>query len=131
MYTADGITDLFLNPDWGAFTQGGGALLGYRVVIENTVLQAPGLFGAFQLVAEFLMGLGLLAGGLTPVAGAGAVFFFLNLFLTYFGSEEWIWIYVLLTVSALVVTLTRSGREFGFDKFLLKKRGDPPLHILW
>lgn len=132
LYTAQGITDLFTNPEWGAFTNGGGALLGYRFLIENTILQAPGLFAAFQLVGEFLMGVGLLVGGLTPIAGAGATFFFFNLFLTYFGhSEEWIWTYVLLTVSAFVVTITLSGRQLGVDQFLAKKQKQPlqPIYL--
>ena len=132
IYTAQGITDLFTHPDWGAFSQGGGALLGYRTIIENSILQFPGLFAGFQMIAELLLGLGLLVGGLTPLAGAGATLFFFNLFLTYFGnSQEWIWTYVLLTVSALVVTLTLSGRQLGVDQFLLKKFGKPPLRFLW
>jgi uncharacterized membrane protein YphA (DoxX/SURF4 family) len=83
------------------------------------------------MVAEFLMGLGLLVGGLTPLAGAGAMLFFFNLFLTYFGGNEWIWTYVLLTVSALVVTITLAGRQFGFDQYLLQKRGQPAIRFLW
>ena len=132
IYTAQGITDLFTHPDWGAFTHGGGALFGYRAIIENTILQFPGLFASFQMIAELLLGLGLLIGSLTPLVGAGATLFFFNLFLTYAGnSREWIWIYVLLTVSALVVTLTLSGRQLGVDQFLLKKFGKPPLRFLW
>ncbi len=132
IYTAQGITDLFLHPDWGAFTNGGGALPGYRPIVEATILQFPGAFAAFQLIAELLMGLGLLVGGFTPLAGAGATFFFFNLFLTYFGnSQEWIWTYVLLTMSTLVVTITLSGRQFGVDQFLLHKRGRPPVPFLW
>ena len=121
LYTAQGITDLLTHPDWGAFSNGGGALPGYRPIIEATILQFPGAFGAFQMVAEFLMGAGLLLGALTPLAGIGATFFFLNLFLTYLGNpQEWIWTYVLLTTSALVVTLARSGREWGVDDYLLR-----------
>jgi uncharacterized membrane protein YphA (DoxX/SURF4 family) len=132
IYTAQGITDLFTHPDWGAFTNGGGALPGFRPIIENTVLRIPGLFAAFQLVAELLMGLGLLVGGLTPIAGAGAAFFFFNLFLTYLGnSQEWIWTYVLLTTAAVVVTLARAGREWGLDAFLYRTRGEPRPKFLY
>jgi len=132
LYTAQGITDLLTHPDWGAFTNGGGALPGYQPIIEATVLQIPGAFGAFQMVAELLIGLGLLFGALTPLAGAGASFFFLNLLLTYLGnSQEWIWTYVLLFAVAVIVTLGRSGRELGIDKILLRKWGRPPLGILW
>ncbi len=132
IYTAQGITDLFTHPEWGIFTHGGGALPGYQPIIENTVLRAPGVFAVFQMVAELLMGLGLLVGGLTPIVGAGATFFFFNLFLSYFGhTEEWIWTYVLLTVAALVVTLARSGRAFGLDAILFRLRGRPNPGFLW
>ena len=132
LYTAQGITDLFIHPDWGAFSNGGGALLGYRGLVESTILQMPGTFAAFQMIAELLMGLGLLVGGLTPLAGIGTTFFFFNLFLTYYGnSHEWIWTYVLLTAAALTVTLTFSGRAWGVDSFLHRSRGKPPLGILW
>ncbi|MFZ0548417.1 MAG: hypothetical protein WAM60_23415 [Candidatus Promineifilaceae bacterium] len=132
IYTAQGITDLFTHPDWGAFTYGGGALPGYRPIIEHTVLQVPGLFAMFQMVAELLMGLGLLVGGLTPVVGTAAAFFFFNLFLTYFGNtQEWIWTYVLLVVSALVVALTRSGRVWGVDAILQRIQGEPKPRFLW
>ena len=84
------------------------------------------------MIAEFLMGLGLFVGGLTPLAGAGTTFFFFNLFLAYLGNnQEWVWTHVLLTVSALVVTVTLSGRQFGVDRYLLEKRGPPPVRFLW
>ena len=88
LYTAQGITDLLTHPDWGAFSNGGGALPGYQPIINATVLQVPGAFGAFQMVAELLIGLGLLFGALTPLAGAGASFFFLNLLLTYSATRR-------------------------------------------
>ena len=127
VYTADGITGLFNY----IFNEAGGGPGWYRALIESTILQVPGLFAAFQLVAELLLGLGLLFGGLTPIAGLSAALFFFNLFLSYYGGSEWIWIYVLLTVSALTVGLTQSGRVFGLDQYLLKTRGDPPLPYLW
>lgn len=127
LYTADGITDLFTY----IFNENGGGPGFYRAIIDGTILQAPGAFAAFQMVAEFLMGLALLIGFLTPVAGAGALLFFFNLLLAYFGGNEWIWVYVLLSMSALVVTLARAGRAFGVDQLLLAKRGKSPLGILW
>jgi hypothetical protein len=45
LYTAQGITDLFIHPDWGAFSNGGGALLGYRIIIENTRWWLNSLWG--------------------------------------------------------------------------------------
>ena len=127
VYSAGGISGLFEY----IFDDNGGGAAFYRAIIGGTVLQAPGVFGAFQMVAEFLMGAGLLLGALTPLAGFGAAFFFFNLFLAYFGGQEWIWTYVLLTVSALVAALTRSGRAWGVDAWLLSRRGEPPYSVLW
>ena len=127
VYTADGIRGLF---DY-IFNETGGGPGFYQAMINGTILQVPGVFAGFQMVAEFLMGLALLIGFLTPIAGGGAALFFFNLFLAYFGGSEWIWTYVLLTMAALVVTLARSGRAFGVDQLLLAKRGQPPLGILW
>jgi uncharacterized membrane protein YphA (DoxX/SURF4 family) len=127
IYTAEGITGLFSY----IFNENGGGPAFYRALIEGSILQAPGVFATFQMAAEFLMGLALLIGFLTPVAGAGAILFFFNLFLAYWGGDEWIWVYVLLTISALVVTLSRSGRAFGIDQVLLAKREQPPLGIFW
>jgi uncharacterized membrane protein YphA (DoxX/SURF4 family) len=128
VYSAEGIRGLF---NYIFDTNGGGTYFGYRAIIEGSILQFPGAFAAFQMIAEFLMGLGLLVGGLTRLAGLGATFFFLNLALAYLGGNEWIWTYVLLTVVALVVFLTYAGREVGLDRYLLKKYGAPRLRLLW
>ena len=87
--------------------------------------------GFVQLVAELLIGIGLLVGGLTRLFGFGAVFFFFNLFLAYFGGREWIWTYVLLTAASLAVALPYAGRTWGVDGWLKERFGDPPIDILW
>ena len=127
VYTADGMIGLFNY----IFIDNGGGPAWYQTLIQSTILQVPGAFAAFQMVAEFLLGLGLLVGGLTPLAGALATLFFFNLFLAYFGGSEWIWTYVLLTVSALTVTFTRAGRTLGLDQYLLARWGEPPYPFLW
>jgi hypothetical protein len=125
-YSGGGINGLF---DYIFYENGGGAAF-YRAIIEGTILQAPAVFGAFQLVAEFLMAVGLLFGLFTPLAGLGAALFFFNLILAFWGGQEWIWTYVLLTVSTTVVALTRSGRAWGIDTWLLARRGEPSLRFL-
>ena len=127
LYTADGINGLFSY----IFNDNGGGPEWYRALMQNTILQVPGLFGAFQLVAELLLGLGLIVGGLTPLFGLGATFFFLNLFLAYFGGNEWIWTYVLLTAAAFTVAFTKAGRAFGVDQWLFNTRGESPTGLLW
>lgn len=126
-YTGDGIVGLFNY----LFNDNGGGPAFYRAIINGTILQVPGLFAVFQLVGELLLGLGLLVGLLTPLAAVGAALFFFNLFLAYLGGQEWIWTYVLLTVSALVTGLTQSGRAWGLDSLLLKRLGEPPRGPIW
>ena len=127
IYTADGIVGLFNY----LFNDNGGGPAFYRAIINGTILQAPGLFGGFQLVGELLMGLALLVGLFTPLAAVGAALFFFNLFLAYLGGQEWIWTYVLLTVSALVVALSQAGRAWGLDSLLLRRLGEPPRGPIW
>ena len=127
IYTADGIVGLFNY----LFNDNGGGPAFYRAIINGTILQVPGLFAVFQLIGELLMGLGLLVGLLTPLAAIGAALFFFNLFLAYLGGSEWIWTYVLLTVSALVVALAQSGRAWGLDSLLLQRLGEPPRGPIW
>ena len=127
IYTSDGIVGLFNY----LFNDNGGGPAFYRAIISATILQVPGLFAIFQLVGELLMGLGLLVGLFTPLAGVGAALFFFNLFLAYLGGSEWIWTYVLLTVSALVAALAQSGRAWGLDSLLLRRLGEPPGGPIW
>ncbi len=125
-YSGGGISGLFEY----IFDENGGGGAFYRAIIGGTILQAPAAFGVFQLVAEFLMGTGLLLGLFTPLAGLGAAFFFFNLILAFWGGQEWIWTYVLLTVSTVVAALTRSGRAWGIDAWLLTRRGETSLKFL-
>ncbi len=127
IYTADGIVGLFNY----LFNDNGGGPAFYRAIINGTILQVPGLFAVFQLVGELLLGLGLLVGLFTPLAAVGAALFFFNLFLAYLGGQEWIWTYVLLTVSALVTALTQAGRAWGLDSLLLRRLGEPPGGPIW
>ena len=127
IYTADGIVGLFNY----LFNDNGGGPAFYRAIINGTILQVPGLFAVFQLVGELLLGLGLLVGLFTPLAALGAALFFFNLFLAYLGGQEWIWTYVLLTVSALVTALTQAGRAWGLDSLLLRRLGEPPRGPIW
>ncbi len=127
IYTADGITGLF---NW-IFNESGGGPEWYRGLINSTILQVPGLFAVFMMIAELLLGLGLLFGALTPLVGIGATLFFFNLFVANYGGNEWIWTYVLLTASAFTVAFTGSGRAFGIDEYLLKTRGKSPMGVLW
>jgi len=132
LYTSDGLTGFF---NW-LFTSGddggnGSTLSFYNTLANNTLLKAGGLFGTLQLVIEGLVGLALLLGAFTRAAALAAVIFFFNLFLAYFGGNEWIWTYVILGASSLAVFLGYAGRTFGLDNFLVHRFGHSPADLLW
>lgn len=130
LYTGEGLMGFF---NWLFDAENGNASsLGfYKGFLDATILPIAGPFAAFQMVVELLIGLALLLGLFTPLAGAGAALFFANLLLAYFGGHEWIWVYVLLLMAALVTALTRSGRSLGLDRLMLSRRGQPPVPLLW
>ncbi len=112
----------------------------YQGFLAGVVAPNAGLFGMFQLITELGMAIALIIGAFTPAAGLGATFFFLNLFMAYLNPNlhEWIWTYVLLVATALVVTISRSGRAWGVDEYLAKNQeklpfslGKFPLSLLW
>lgn len=129
LYTADGLTG-FLN--WLFDPNGNGSSLGfYKAFLDTAVIPLAGPFSAFQLVSELLLGIALTIGLFTRLSGLIAMFFFTNLFLSYFGGHEWIWAYVLLFMTALTVALAAAGRQWGLDHWLWQKYNESKLHILW
>jgi uncharacterized membrane protein YphA (DoxX/SURF4 family) len=130
LYTAAGLTGFFnwlFDPQNG----NGSSLSFYKAILDATVVPAAGAFAAFQMIAELIMGLALLLGVFSRFFGLTAMFFFANLLLSYFGGHEYIWTYVLLFTSALVVTLSHAGRKWGIDQWLWQQRGEPPFPVLW
>ena len=125
LYTADGLTGFF---DWLFDAQNGNAssLAFYKSFLDTAVVPIAGPFATFQMIAEFILGLALLLGIFTRFFGVVAMFFFANLFLSYFGGHEWIWVYALLFVSALAIALGAAGRKWGLDQWLLKKHDNFP-----
>lgn len=119
LYTADGLTGFF---NWLAAPDGnGGSLSLYHNFLRATIAPVAGYFAAFQMVAEIVMGLSLLLGALTRLFAVAAMFFFFNLFLAYFGGQEWIWTYVLLFMVSLTVALGAAGRKWGIDAWLRQR----------
>lgn len=129
LYTADGLTGFF-NWLFDAENGNGSSLLFFKSFLDTAVVPIAGIFGPFQLVAELVMGVALLLGGYTRLFGLAAMFFFFNLFLSYFGGNEWIWVYVLLIASSTAVTLGRAGRTWGIDKILIQKHGEPKFPLM-
>jgi uncharacterized membrane protein YphA (DoxX/SURF4 family) len=124
-YTSDGLLRFFSE----IFPQSENPLAWYAAFINGAILPIRGIFAPFQLVAEFLLGLALLVGFLTPLSSLAGIFFLLNTMLATFG-HDWLWAY-LMPMGILAVTfLTQAGRALGVDAYLLKRFGDRGI-LLW
>lgn len=131
-YSADGLRGFFDWVETPAEEGGNGASLGFvHSLIDNTVLQAPGAFGLAQTVMEGLIGVGLVLGLFTRFFSLLATLFFGGLFLTYFGGEEWIGTYIILSAASFTVFLGWAGRTLGLDRKLAESRGESPAGVLW
>jgi uncharacterized membrane protein YphA (DoxX/SURF4 family) len=127
LYTAEGLTGFF-NWLFDAQNGNGSSLTVYKSFLDTAVVPIAGAFAIFQLVGELLLGLALLLGAFTRLFSLIGMFFFANLFLSYFGGHEWIWTYVILFMATLAVYLGYAGRKWGIDHWLLNTRGNS---FLW
>ncbi len=111
---------------------GNGASLGFvHSIVDKTLLQAPEFFGWVMTFFELILAVALILGVFTRAASLGAVAFFGSLFLVYFGGEEWIWTYVMLTAAAVAIFLDWGGRFLGVDQYIAKARGESPGTVVW
>ena len=129
LYTADGFEGFidFLFDENG----NGSSLAFYESFVDAVIVPVAGPYGVVQAIVEIAVGVALVIGFATRLSSIVAMVFFFNLFLAYFGGEEWIWTYVLLFVSALTVFLGFAGRRFGVDEFLVRSRGESPANLVW
>lgn len=118
-YTPDGLLEFFTN----VFPQSENPLGWYAAFIQGIILPIRHLFAPFQLVAEFLLGLALLVGGLTALFSLAGIVFLTNTFLATFG-HDWPWAYMLPIGILGVVFLARAGRSLGVDAILLRRFGE-------
>jgi thiosulfate dehydrogenase [quinone] large subunit len=99
-------------------------------------LENPSVGGTFLVtyaVAEVIVGVFLITGLLSRLAGFGSVVMAAALMPAYWlGStceDEW-QIGILLVASSVVLMLMASGRKFGLDSYLFVKFGDRPISSL-
>ena len=101
----------------------------YRPFLEGVVLANPGVFNVLVPYGELLVGLALVAGALTRLAGAAAMFMTLNYMLL---KGAWFWHAssndAAFFFIALVLVLGSAGRMWGVDEALAKQR---PGGVLW
>jgi len=118
-YTPDGLARFFNE----LYPPAENPLPFYGAFLSNVILPNRAVFAPFQLVAEGLMSMALLAGFFTPFFSLAGIFFLLNTFLASLG-HDWPWSY-LLPIGILAVTFfTCAGRALGVDAYLLKRFGE-------
>ena len=125
-YTPDGLVDFFTN----VFPQSENPLAWYAAFINGIILPIRGFFAPFQLVTEFLIGVFLVLGFLTPLTSFAGIIFIINTFLATFG-HDWPWSYGMMLAILAVVLVTRAGRSIGIDNLLYDRRGEPRIPFLW
>jgi hypothetical protein len=87
--------------------------------LRDVVLAHFGLFGMLTFVTEFALGLALLFGILTRLAGLGGFAWQLNIALQAFRVPgEWYWTWALLTLPQFCFAMAGAGRVLGVDAWL-------------
>ena len=118
-YTPDGLLRFFTE----VYPQVDNPLAFYAAFINNVILPIRGVFAPFQLIAELLLGIGLLVGAFTPFFSLAGIFFLLNTFLASLG-HDWPWSYWMPIAMLAVTFFTCAGRSLGVDTYLLKRYGE-------
>lgn len=95
--------------------------------MRDVVLPNFTLFGYLTFVVELALGLGLLLGLLTRLAGIGGFLWQVNIALGAFNVPgEWYWIWVLLTLPQFCFAFSAAGRVWGVDGLLRRRLAGAP-----
>jgi len=93
----------------------------------NVVLPHFTFFGYMTFIVELALGLGLLLGLLTRLAGLGGFLWQVNIAVGAFNVPgEWYWIWVLLTMPQLCFALCAAGRVWGLDALVRARLAQAP-----
>jgi len=91
----------------------------YAAFLRDVVLPHLSLFGVQTFVIEFALGVALLFGVLTRLAGAAGFLWQINIALGAFKVPgEWYWIWPLLSLPLFCFAFTGAGRSLGVDHAL-------------
>ncbi len=103
----------------------------YADLLNDVVIPNAAVFAYGQLVAELVvMGLFLLVGLFTPVAGLAGGAFQLNLLLATSGTPtEWPGTYLIMLLVLFAVAFSQSGRTLGVDAVLAARTPRPKLPV--
>ncbi|MGD0997265.1 MAG: DoxX family protein [Thermoleophilia bacterium] len=97
----------------------------YGAFLRDVMLPHASLIAPGQLVVELLVGVCLVVGLFTPVAGLLGGLFQLNLLIATSGTTDWPGTYIALAAICLVVAVSQSGRTLGLDALLARRRRPP------
>ena len=96
----------------------------YKSFLESTVLPHSALFATLQAYGEVAVGIGLILGLFTGLSAIVGLFLALNYGLATqwmsFGQQGF---HVLLITSMILFLVTRAGRVWGVDRWLLARAG--------
>jgi hypothetical protein len=91
----------------------------YAAFLQHVVLPNFSLFGLQTFVIEFALGVALLFGIFTRLAGIGGFLWQVNIALGAFNVPgEWYWIWPLLTLPLFGFAFAGAGRVLGVDRIL-------------
>jgi hypothetical protein len=94
----------------------------YTAFLQAVVLPNFPFFGAMSFVTEIALGLGLLLGLLTPLAGLAGALWQVNIMVgSYSIPGEWGWIWMLLIMPQVAFALCRAGRSLGLDAIVARR----------
>ncbi len=91
----------------------------YAALLKGVVLPTFPLFGMLTFLTELALGLALLFGLFTRLAGLAGFLWQVNIALGAFNVPgEWGWIWVLLTLPQFCFAVCGAGRVLGLDRVL-------------
>lgn len=101
------------------------------MVLRDFVIPSWQPITTFQTVLEAIIGILLLIGLFTRVAGILGTILASTLLLTFIGSLDapvFVWFYLISAVANMTVAILNAGRNFGLDSLLVKKWPNPRIH---
>jgi uncharacterized membrane protein YphA (DoxX/SURF4 family) len=101
----------------------------YGQLVESVVIPHFEVFGWIVFVSELLVGLALLGGIWTRLAGTAGFLMSVNLGIGLLGVPgEWPWSYMMMVMWHGVFVLTAAGRVLGIDGWLRRRL---PVGSIW
>jgi len=93
-----------------------------QALLRDVVLPNFGLFGMLTFLMEMALGLALLTGTLTRLAGLAGALWQINIAIQAFNvPHEWYWIWPLLVLPQFTFAACAAGRVFGVDGLLRRR----------